>query len=471
MIDKGIPGLVALLAFGFLGFWLHGRHNALGVSPRLPGADKPNTAVKLTTVDLRGTFAKGDGAPADAPGSWPCFRNTRRDGIATETVALAREFGPQGPKRLWSLELGHGYAGAAVHKGRVFLLDYDMAAQADALRCLSLADGREIWRRSYRVQVKFNHGMSRSVPAVTDRFVVSMGPKAHVLCVDTETGDFRWGIDLAREYGASVPQWWSSQCPIIEDDRAILAPAGKEVLMMAVDCTTGQVLWRAPNPHGWRLTYVSVVPMTCHGRKMYIYVANNLTTGEGGVVGVSAADGRILFECTDWNPKVPAATPVPVGEDRLLLAAGYGAGAMMIQLVPQGEGFRAVPLYAKEAGEFGSEQHTPVFREGYIYGVIPNGQMVCMDPDGKRVWASGAHNRFGSGPWLAAGGVLYVVNDRGVLTLLEATPAGYKQLAQHKVMETRDAWGPLALAGGRLLMRDLYRMVCLDVSEPGNSKP
>ncbi|GAG51327.1 unnamed protein product, partial [marine sediment metagenome] len=41
---------------------------------------------------------------------------------------------------------------------------------------------------------------------------------------------------------------------------------------------------------------------------------------------------------------------------------------------------------------------------------------------------------------------------------------GYVPLAQAKVLEDgHEAWGPLALAGGRLILRDLTRMVCLDL--------
>ena len=42
-------------------------------------------------------------------------------------------------------------------------------SESDVLRCLSLADGREIWRRWYRTGAKRNHGVSRTVPAVTER--------------------------------------------------------------------------------------------------------------------------------------------------------------------------------------------------------------------------------------------------------------------------------------------------------------
>jgi len=70
--------------------------------------------------------------------------------------------------------------------------------------------------------------MSRTVPAVTDKLVVAMGPKCLVVCLDPATGRLLWGLDLVRQYGATVPPWYAGQCPLIEQDQIILAPGGKD---------------------------------------------------------------------------------------------------------------------------------------------------------------------------------------------------------------------------------------------------
>jgi len=57
------------------------------------------------------------------------------------------------------------------------------------------------------------------------------------------------------------------------------------------------------------------------------------------------------------------------------------------------------------------------------------------------------------------------MDDHGELTLAEATPDGYVQLAQAQVLDGHDSWGPMALVHGRLIVRDLTRMKCLDVAE------
>jgi outer membrane protein assembly factor BamB len=394
------------------------------------------------------------------PGAWPQFRGPERNGISPEASRLAHEWGATGPRALWSMDIGEGYAGAAVRNGRVYLMDYDREHRQDTLRCLSLADGQEIWRYAYPVAVKRNHGMSRTVPAVTEKVVVAIGPKCHVLCVDAATGQLRWGLDLVRDFDATVPPWYTGQCPLIDGDKVILAPGGTNALLLAVDIESGRVLWQTPNPMQWQMTHSSVMPMEFAGGRMYVYCASR------GVVGVSARDGALLWQDEDWKISIATVpSPVPLSDGRIFLSGGYDAGSMLIGL-KEGSGRLAVETVFRLGPEvFGATQHTPIARDGYLYGVRPDGQLVCLSLDGKVVWASGLGQQFGLGSFLMAGDLMFALNDRGKLSLLEATPAGHRLLAQAQVLNGRESWGPMALAGGRLLARDLTRLVCLDVAQ------
>jgi outer membrane protein assembly factor BamB len=381
---------------------------------------------------------------------------------------LADAWGDDGPARLWSVELGEGHAGAAVRNGRVYVLDYDEQAHADALRCLSLDDGREIWRRAYEVRVKRNHGMSRTVPAVTDDFVVTMGPLCHVTCVRADSGEFVWGLDLVREFDTKVPLWYTAQCPVIDDGTAVIAPAG-EVLMMGVDGASGEVLWQTPNPHEWEMSHSSVVPAVIHGRRMYVYCAI------GGMVGVSAEEadrGTILWEASQWDRAVVAPSPVVLPDGRIFVPAGYGGGSMMVRIERTESGFAAKELYTLTPRQgLACEQQTPVLYAGYLYGILPKdggalrNQLVCFDPEGTVVWNSGKTERFGLGPYLAADGKLFVLDDDGTLTLVRTSAEGYEVLDRRRILDGRDAWAPMALAADRLILRDSHTMVCLDVGD------
>ena len=451
-------------------FWWRGTLSGVSTVRRIPLAGESSSVAQAvaaaeTPVRIGETFTRYDGVPSKAPGSWLAFRGARHDNMAPASEKLADSWPVGGPPRLWSIPLGEGYAGPAIRNGCVYVLDYDGATGADALRCFSMEDGREIWRRSYKVRIKRNHGISRTVPALTDRHVVTIGPRCHVMCTDAVTGDLKWGLDLERNWGVEVPMWYTGQCPLIDGTKVVLGVGGK-VLLAGVDCETGKVLWETPNPRKWKMSHSSVMPMEFAGKKMYLYCAI------GGIVGVSAEAqdaGTMLWETDQWNIQVVAPTPVPVGNGRFWITSGYGAGSALFQIVKEGEQFSVKLLRKVDKKLFACEQHTPIFYQGYLYTVLPadagamRKQAVCMDPDGRFVWASGASNRFGLGPFMVADGKLLILDDDGMLTMIRATPEGYQKLAQARVLDGKEAWAPLALADGRLLVRDFGTMRCLDV--------
>jgi outer membrane protein assembly factor BamB len=459
---RTIVAAVALSLVGVAGLFyiLHRSRKPVGdFTERQPGMDRPaGAAVTVENSPIeRGQLIPGTGTPGKFTGSWPWFRGPALTITASGPPPLAREWGEKGPPALWSVEMGEGCAGAAIHKGRVFVIDYDPKNQGDALRCLSLADGKEIWRYFYPIKIKRNHGMSRTVPAVTDKYVVSIGPKCHVICVEAETGKLVWGLDLVKDFGTAVPEWYAGQCPIIEGDKVILAPSG-ESLAMAVELATGKVVWKTPNPRDWKMTHTSLTPMEFNGQRQYIYSASE------GIAGIAADDGKLLWDSEVWKVQIAAcASPVIVGADRIFFSGGYNAGCMMVQLKVENGQPVPVPLWKLKATEFGSTQQTPILHQNRLYGVRPDGQMACLDLNGKILWTSSAAEKFGLGPYLLANGLLYILADDGRMSLAEATPAAYRRLAQAQVAG-HDAWGPMAIADGRLICRDLTKMFCLDVS-------
>lgn len=469
-LSASITALLGIICFA----WWFSYDPTVNFVIHVPGMDNQPTTLEALTggevVKIGEHFETYGGIAADLSGTWTRFRGAGSDNISKENVPLANNWDEKGPEILWSVDLGEGHAAPAVNNGRVYVLDYDEEKKGDALRCFSLVNGQEIWQRWYRVRIKRNHGMSRTVPAVTDQYVVTIGPRCHVMCVDAETGDYLWGLDLEKDFGTKTPFWYTGQCPLIDDSIAVIAPAGR-VLLMGVDCATGQVAWETPNPHGWTMSHTSIMPMTLAGRKMYVYSAIE------GMVGVSAEGddrGRVLWETTLWSHSVLAPSPVILEDGRIFLTAGYGVGSMMVQVMEKNGTFTVNKLqeFTPEQG-LASEQQTPILFQGYLFGILPKdagalrNQFVCYHPDDctRLVWSSGKTNRFGLGPYLIADGKIFILDDDGVLTLLEASITGYKQLAQAKVLDGHDAWGPLALVGSRLLLRDSKRMVCIDVGK------
>lgn len=458
---------VALVTIAALGgfVWLL-VSSPVQVEERVPLKTDHEIAGGAQAVKIEGVFARSNGTPSTViKASWPRFRGVDFDNVLKDSVPLLDSWPEGGPEVVWRVALGEGYAGPVVINGCVYILDYDEKKYSDALRCLSMDDGREIWRRSYKVQVKRNHGMSRTTPAVTDKYVVTIGPRCQVMCCDTGTGAFKWGVDLAKDYGTEVPLWYTGQCPLIDGNVAVVAPAGK-CLMMGIDCETGKVVWETPNPDKFKMSHSSIMLMTVAGRRMYVYAA------AGGIAGVSAEEkdrGALLWQSREWNHAVVAPAPVKVDDSRIFMTSGYGVGSMMFSVVRKDGQFEAATLYKLERKVFACEQHSPVVYNGKLYSVLPadaeimRKQFVCLDPDGKQVWASGPEHRFGIGPFMVADGKFFIMNDDGQLTMVRATEKGYEQLAQAQVLNGRDSWGPLAIVDGRMLVRDLSEMKCLDL--------
>lgn len=471
VVINSVVALVAAVGIAAFVFWLT-KDPTRDWQASLPGEDNRQAGSLVQEIIRIGeNFNLFENKAKEMQGTWPRFRGENQDNIVSEKQNLKDSWAADEPQILWSVELGEGHAGPAIYKGKVYVLDYDEEKREDALRCFSFADGKEIWRRFYGVHVKRNHGMSRTVPTATEDYVVTIGPRCHVMCVDRETGDFKWGMDMVQKYGTTIPQWYTAQCPLVDGNKVILSPGGSSI-MVAVNIHTGEVIWETPNEGQWKMSHSSIVPMNFNGRKMYVYSA------DGGVCGIAADgedEGEVLWQSNAWNHSVVAPSPVILNGGRIFLTAGYGAGGMMIRLNPQGEKFEVeVITEYKPRDGLACEQQTPVVWKGHLFGILPKdgganrNQLVCVHPDDvqKMVWTSGKTIRFGLGPFIIANEKMYILSDDGTLTMIKPDTNKYIQLAQKKILDGHDAWGPLAIADGRLLMRDSKTLVCLDIGGP-----
>ena len=477
---------VAVAAF----WWWMRLEPAAGLRLSVPGMDDPDgrkaadasrrTAQEFQYGEIHQVFRS---APASSSGAWPRFRGPNQDGISPQDIRLADTFPREGPRELWRLDLTPGYAGPAILDGRVYVMDH-IEGQGDVLRCFSFADGLELWRTGYRIRVPNNHGITRTTPAVTERYIVTMGPMGQVMCLDTLSGKARWGMSLSRKYGTRDLSscWYAGQCPLIDGDTAVIAPAGTNVLMIAVSCQSGEVLWEAPNRKGWRMSHSSIVPVTVEGTKMYVYAS------VGGVTAVGAEGslaGRVLWETDEWTSSVLMPSPIVLDGNRLFLTSGYDGGSALARIVKDGDGLRPEFVYnfngkRKARDCFSTYQHTPIYHQGHLFGIQLNSarnhrmEFVCVDPNeagGKIVWGSGADTVFTApkkreawGPYILADGKFYVIGDTGLLAMFAADTTACRKLGEWQLLERgHEVWGPLALVDGRLFVRDYTRLVCFDV--------
>jgi outer membrane protein assembly factor BamB len=471
---------VFVAVFAIVLFWWLLKGQPLDLTERVPGMDnRPKLEARSDSVIIGQYFDTLAEMDEIIAGDWPRFRGADLDNISKDTTSLAEAWDTSGPAIIWRTTLGEGYAGPSVHNGRVYLLDYNERKKADMLRCFSLSSGKELWRRWYYVDLKRNHGYSRTIPAVTDKYIVSIGPRCHVMCLNPINGNMLWSIDLEKEYGIPgkekgriTPDFYTGQCPLIDKDVAVIAPGGK-ALMIGVDCATGKILWKTLNPDSLRMSHGSIIPMVIHGKRMYVYNAI------GGVCGISAEEpdiGKLLWKTTEWSPATTAASPLYLGNNEIAVFGSYGAGGARIIINTDGSGYSAiVKEQHKATNGLSSDQQTPLILGNYIWSVLPENagplkkQLVCYKKSDllTAVWSSGKENRFGRGlgPYIVSRDKLYLLDDDGKLYFYKIQNSSVTLIASHKILNGIEAWGPMAIAGKYLIMRDARNLLCLNIGK------
>ena len=395
--------------------------------------------------------------PPGRSSDWPQFRGPDRNGISRET-GLLRKWPASGPKRVWTVPVAPGYAGAAIVAGRVYHHDYDEAKSEWCVNCRSLADGKLIWQFREAREIRPNHAITRTVPAVDSRFVCSLDPKAVLHCLDAKTGKQLWRKSLVTEYQSAIPPWYNGQCPFQEGGRLIIATGGAAILV-ALDKATGKEIWRTPNPGLYAMSHASVMPAVLGGVKQYLYGTLK------GPLGISAQDGKLLWEYPRKFNVAVAPSPIAVDDEKVFMTASYDAGSVMLRVRRAGDGFKTDAVFDMQRNEWNSEVHTPIVYQGHLFAVgkKKRGLFTCLSFDGKPVWTSEGKASFGLGSYLLADGMFLAMDgDTGTLRLIEANTTGYNELASAKVL-AEEVWGPMALSEGKLIARDLSKMSCLDL--------
>ncbi len=406
---------------------------------------------------------------------WPNFTGPSWDNTSSET-GLARTWPETGPKVLWTVPMGKGYGGAAIRDGEVFVLDRqgEEGKEQDILRCLELSTGKELWTFAYDAPGEVGHAGSRTPPTVDENCVYSVGQMGHFYCIDRKTHKPLWSKNILTEYGVDTPNWGASQSPVLFEDYVITAPQSPSVYVAAYDRRTGEEMGSCA---GLGLPgYCPPVILTLGGVKQAVMIGSGTKARdkETTVAGISLEDGSILWTYKNWHQFIPIPFPTILSDDRLFITGGYKAGSVMIQVKKNGANFEVKELWSLDFSVCGSQIHQPIVYKDHIYinsnSNETNDGMRCFSLDGKLMWSSkdvDPQLTFEKGNMILADGMIFnLEGDRGVLHLIEPSPAGYKELAKAKLLEGKEIWAPMALSQGKLVIRDQNNMKCLDVVNP-----
>ena len=396
---------------------------------------------------------------------WHQYLGPNRNATSPEK-GLLRSWPQAGPKVLWTVPLGPGYGGAAVDEGKVYVLDRE-GNNKDVLRCLDLVTGKEQWSYSYDAPGRVSHPGSRSTPAIDGNYIYTCGSFGDLYCFDKNTQKPVWKKNIWKDYGGgNVPRWAISQNPLIYGDSVIAASQTSKAGVVAYDKLSGQVKWASPALLG-NAGYVSPAVVKIDGNDNVVMITAGSRGGGGGaVIGIDPENGRQLWVYEGWSCRIPCANVTEIGDGRLFITGGYEAGSAMIKVAKSGDSYAVTELYKTD--DFGTHVHPAVLYKGHLYAHCTTNTrrdgMVCMDLDGKVKWKTGRSPVFDKGGFLLADGLILSIDGKqGILYLVEPDPTDYKELASAKLLDTNECWGPLALVGDKLLIRDQKQMRCVVV--------
>jgi|CXWL01.1.fsa_nt_gi outer membrane protein assembly factor BamB len=407
--------------------------------------EAPATSQEATAVEVPATSSTPTATVAD----WPGFRGADRDGVV-RGVRIGTDWASAPPVEVWRRPIGPGWGSFAVHGDVVYT--QEQRGDEEAVSCYRLATGEPVWRHQDAARFyESNAGAGpRATPTLARGRLYTFGATGILNALDATTGALLWSHQPPSDTGREVPMWGFAASPLVVGDVVVIATAGT---LAAYDAATGERRWIGPpggggysSPHLWQPAGGG---------------AQVLMLGGPGAVGVSPADGRVL-----WTYPLASATrivqPALTAEGDLLLGDG------------DNQDLHRVAITDGPAGWVGEERWTsnglkPYFSDfvvhaGHAYGFDGNMLAAIDVATGKRMWKGG---RYGHGQLLllADQDLLLVLSEQGKLALVNATPGAFVELARAAAIKGK-TWNHPVVVGDLLLVRNGQEMAAFRLPPP-----
>jgi outer membrane protein assembly factor BamB len=403
---------------------------------------------------------------------WPQYLGPDRNGVSTQKGIL-RSWPQNGPEALWTTNVGPGFGGPVIKDGKVYLLDRNDNT-GDIMRCFDFNNGKELWSYSYDAPGSVSYPGSRSVPTIDGNRIYSSGPYGDLYCIDINTHKPIWNKNIMKDFGGTnIPVWAISQCPLIYDKLVIVSYSkDPDAGLVAFNKLTGDIMWKTEAIGNE--TYASPSLAKIAGEDHIVMVFSSTNTymhkdariSKGRIIGLKPQTGKILWEYNNWEDMVQVAPALDAGEGRIIAVGGYELGVVMIKVVKNADGSYGVTELFKH-NNFGEHTKPPLLYNGYFYGQFSTNSrrdgLACMSMDGKVMWVTRRAPLFDKGSMILADGLILATDGNKTLYLIQPDPSGFKPLASAEILKMGQNWSPIALADGKLLVRDQSQLKCVRV--------
>ncbi len=379
---------------------------------------------------------------------WPNWRGPSRDGYVSEKTPWPASLTDQHLSLIWERGLDVGYSGPVLSERAVYVTE-TRDQKTEHVLALDRLNGQLLWEEQWlgAMKVPFfaraNGDWIRSTPAVAGDSLVVGGMRDVVVCLNSSNGETRWRIDFPDQLGTPLPDFGLVCSPLIDNDRVYLQAAAGVVCLNLAD---GRILWRGLVDGGAMMGSAFSSPMIAEldgERQLIVQTRSQL-------VGVSLEDGSQL-----WQIDIEAFRGMniltPTVYNGKLFTSSYGGRSWLYAVERDASGsWQTRMLWENKAQGYMS---SPIVIGDHLYLHLRNQRLVCIDlKTGDETFTSRPFGKYWS--MVTNGQQLLVLDERGELLLLDATPAEFTLLDRRQVCD-EESWAHLALAGEQLFVRHL----------------
>ena len=387
-------------------------------------------------------------AMAQPGANWPQWRGPNRDGISKES-GLLKQWPAEGPPLVWkAVGAGRGYSSFSVASGKLYTLG--LRGDREFVIAFDIANGKEAWAMAHGGKFENDRGDGpRGTPTVDGDRVYALGGDGDLSALDARTGKIVWSKNVLKEFGGSNIQWGISESPLVMGNKVLVNAGGRNASIVALNKDNGNVMWKSQSDEAG---YSSAIPLQINGGTQVVFFT------AARALGLDVNDGRLLWEyARPSNNVANVATPIARG-NRIFISSDYGTGGGVVEIK---EDNKAQEIYFTK--DMRNHHSSSVLVGDYLYGFSSAILTAMRFDSGEIAWRD---RSVGKGSLVFADGHLYCFSENGVVGLVEATPAGYKEKGRFRIaQDSLPTWTHPVVAGGRLYLRDQDTIYAYDVNE------
>jgi outer membrane protein assembly factor BamB len=339
----------------------------------------------------------------------------------------------------------------AVAGSRVFV--QGMKNRQSVVTSLDRTSGKPVWSVAIGTAQENDRGSGpRSTPTVDGDRVYVLTENGDLVCLMVADGKVVWRRNILRDFSGRNINWLVSESPLVDGNRLIVSPGGRNAGMAALDKMTGMTIWVSKELSD-EAGYASPVVADVQGVRTIMTL-----TGNAGI-GVRATDGKLMWRYGNVaNNTANITTPV-YSNGKVFYTSAYGTGGALLALKASGETVSAQEVYFTRNMQ--NHHGGVVLVDGYLYG-FNNSILTCLEFDtGKVMWRD---RSVGKGSVAYADGHLYILSENNIVGLVEASPKGYRETGRFTIYDQGwPTWAHPVVSGGRLYIRNQNVLASYDV--------